>query len=340
MTMRVGVVGIGRRGQDWVRIVGGTPGVELAVCVDMDAAARRRAVTGLGVPADRCHEHLEEALDATRPDAVIVATPLDRHVDPCRTALGRGLAVLVEKPFATSLREARQLQALADQTRAPLLVGQNYRYTRMPRAVRRLVDAGSLGRIGMVSCEAYRGQQDPTAPAVRAFRDGLLWETAVHHIDALRYMLGLEVVRVMAESSSLPWSAAAPGGSVQILLAFDGGSRASYSASYDTVGNEFFERGNRFYLRMLGEHGTLSVWQRWGFVCLRGRAPRLLPRGRREVSEEVTLLRQLERAVESKEEPECSGRDNLRTVAVLEACARSAAEGRWVDPRELLREPI
>ena len=106
------------------------------------------------------------------------------------------------------------------------------------------------------------------------------------------------------------------------------------------MGNEFFERGNRFYLRMLGERGTLSVWQRWAFLCLRGRAPRLVPRGRREVSEEVTLLRQLERAVRSGEEPESSGRDNLRTVAVLEACARSAAEGRWIDPRELLHEPI
>ncbi len=340
MTIRVGVVGIGRRGREWVRIVRETSGFELAACVDADAAALRHAATGLGVPADRCHEHLEDALDAARPDALIVATPLDRHVDPCRTALGRGLAVLVEKPFATSLREARQLQALADQTRAPLLVGQNYRYTRMPRAVRRLVGEGVLGRVGMVACQAYRAQQDPTAPSVRTFRDGLLWETAVHHLDALRYMLGQEVVRVMAESFSLPWSALPPGGSVQILLDFDGGSRASYCAAYDTVGNEFFERGNRFYLRMLGERGTLSVWQRWAFLCLRGRAPRLVPRGRREVSEEVTLLRQLERAVRSGEEPESSGRDNLRTVAVLEACARSAAEGRWIDPRELLHEPI
>ena len=340
MTVRVAVVGIGRRGQEWVRTVRGTPGFELVACVDMDAAALRHAANGLGVPADRCHARLEEALDAACPDALVVATPLDRHVDSCRTALARGLAVLVEKPFATSLREARQLQALADQTRAPLLVGQNYRFTRMPRAVRRLVDEGSLGRIGMVSCQAHRAQQDPTAPAVKTFRDGFLWETAVHHLDALRYMLGQDVVRVMAESFSLPWSASPPGGSVQILLDFDGGSRASYCASYDTVGNEFFERGNRFYLRMLGEHGTLSVWQRWAFLCLRGRAPRLVPRGRREVSEEVTLLRQLERAVRSGDEPESSGRNNLGTVALLEACARSAAEGRWVDPRELFHEPI
>jgi len=340
MTIRLGVVGVGRRGHDWVRIVRETPGFELAACVDTDSAGLRQAARGLGVPLDRCHSRLEDALDSARPDALLVATPLDRHVDPCRAALARGMPLLVEKPFATSLREARQLQALADQTGTPLLVGQNYRYTRMPRAVRRLVDEGVLGRVGLVACEAYRGQQERLSPAAKTIRDAVLWELAVHHVDALRYVLRQEVVHVLAQSFSLPWSAAPPGASLQILLAFDGGSRASYCASYDAVGNEFFERGSRFHLRVLGERGSLSVWQRWLTLSLRGRLPRLVSRGRREVPEEVVLLRQLERAIRSGEEPECSGRDNLKTVAVLEACVRSAAEGRWVDPRELLREPI
>jgi predicted dehydrogenase len=149
VTIRVGVIGIGRRGQEWVRIVRGTSGFELAACVDTDATALRHTASALGVPADRCHESLDFALDAARPDALIVATPLDRHVNPCRTALERGLAVLVEKPFATSLRDARQLQALADQRGVPLLVVQNYRYTRMPRAVRRLVADVPFGRPGL-----------------------------------------------------------------------------------------------------------------------------------------------------------------------------------------------
>ena len=340
MTLRVGVVGIGRRGQEWVRVVRGTSGFDLAACVDLDEAALRHAGNGLGVPADRCHQHLEAALDAARPDALIVATPLDRHVDPCRTALGRGLAVLVEKPFATSLREARQLQALAEQRRVPLLVVQNYRYTRMPRAVRRLVAEGVLGRVGMVTCESYKGR-DPVSASVRAHRNGLIWETAVHHLDALRYVLGQEAVRVMAHSFSVPWSPEqsgrlAPGPprlrrrqpGLVLRQLLHGGQRAL--------------RARKSFLPANASASTAPCpcGSAGRFLCLRGRAPRLVRRGRREVSEEVTLLRQLERALRSGEEPECNGRDNLRTVAVLEACARSAAEGRWVDPRELLREPI
>ena len=76
--------------------------------------------------------------------------------------------------------------------------------------------------------------------------------------------------------------------------------------------------------------------RRWLVLCPRGRLPRVVRRGARPVTEEVLLMRQVERALHDGEEPAASGRDNLRTVAVLEACARSAEEGRWVDPRELL----
>jgi hypothetical protein len=53
-------------------------------------------------------------------------------------------------------------------------------------------------------------------------------------------------------------------------------------------------------------------------------------RGPREKNEERILLDQLERAMLSGEEAEVSGRDNLQTVAVLEACVRSAAEARLI----------
>jgi predicted dehydrogenase len=38
------------------------------------------------------------------------------------------------------------------------------------------------------------------------------------------------------------------------------------------------------------------------------------------------------------EEPESSGHDNLQTMAIAEACVRSAQQRRWINPQELLRE--
>jgi predicted dehydrogenase len=145
---------------------------------------------------------------------------------------------------------------------------------------------------------------------------------------------------VMTESFTFPWTPMPRGASAHVLLAFEGGTRASYSATYDSKGHEFFEQGNQFLLRVLGERGTLHVWQRWIVLCEHGKYPRLVRRGPRPHSEEIILLGQLERALMAGEEPECSGRDNLKTIAVLEACARSVAEQRWVTPQELFHEPI
>ncbi|MBI4380455.1 MAG: Gfo/Idh/MocA family oxidoreductase [candidate division NC10 bacterium] len=330
MAIRVGVVGLGVRGRQWVQAIRATSGYELVACVDLNAETLQQGANELGIPTHQCYSRLEDALDQARPQAVVVATSIDRHVDPCQAALECGLGVLVEKPFALSLREARRLVAMAERAKAPLLVGQNYRYTRMPRAVRRLLADGVLGQVGMVTCQSYRGPMDKTTASL-SLPSCILWEHSVHHIDALRYVLGQEVIAVMTQSFTLPWSPPlSTGASVQVLFAFEGRARASYCATVDSRGHEFFERGQEFYLRLVGERGTVHVFHRWIVLCEQGKYPRLVRRGPREHPEEITLLRQLEHALLTGEEPECSGRDNLNTLAVLEACARSAAEQRWV----------
>lgn len=335
MALRVAVIGLGSRGRQWVRTVCSAPRYELVACVDRDRETLRDAAASLRIPARECYVDLSEALDATRPEAVIVATSVDRHVEPCAAALARGVGVLVEKPFALSLREAQRLVAMARDAKVPIVVGQNYRYTRMPQTVRQILERRSLGRVGLVLCQAYRNGSDFPA-SLGAIPDSVLWETGVHHIDALRYVLGQEVVGVMAQSFTVPWSRFAPGASVQALLVFEGGVRASVCVTYDSRGHELFNQGQELYLRIMGERGTLHVFQHWILLWERGRWPRLVRRGPRPNPEVDSLLRQLEQALRTGDEPECSGRDNLKTLAVLEACARSAAEGRWVNPQEFL----
>ena len=123
---------------------------------------------------------------------------------------------------------------------------------------------------------------------------------------------------------------------MQVMLSFADETRALYSATYESTGHEYFERGQEFYLRFIGERATLHVFQRWLILCEKGRLPRLVRRGPRKVSEERILLQQLERAVLHGEEPDSSGRDNLQTMAIIEACLLSAAKGTWVSTEELL----
>jgi hypothetical protein len=80
----------------------------------------------------------------------------------------------------------------------------------------------------------------------------------------------------------------------------------------------------------------MHVFHRWILVCERGRLPRAVWRGRRPYTEERLLLDEMDGALTRGVEPSSSGRDNVNTVALLEACAISSAERRWVRPRDLL----
>jgi predicted dehydrogenase len=337
MAIRIVVVGMGPRGQDWLREVQTARGYELVACVDIDQMARNRASSNLALAPGQCFTELREALDQHSCDAVIVATSAAMHVGPCELALARGLAVMVEKPFTLSLREAVKLVAVAEEKRAPLIVAQNYRYMRSFRTARRLINAGALGSVGMVVCQYYRVPQ-AMAASLASLNNSALWGAGIHHLDALRYILKKRVIGVLAEAFTLPWGRLPKGGSMQTMLTFEDETRALYSATYESSGHEFFERGQEFYLRFVGERGTLHVFQRWLMLCETGKLPRPVRRGPREVTEERILLDQLKGALIDGEEPDSSGRDNLQTMAMAEACLRSAAEYAWINPQELLDE--
>jgi predicted dehydrogenase len=335
MAIRVAITGMGSRGQDWVREVRAEPGYEFAACVDTDVEVLRRAATKLSIPQEQCFTTLTDALDHSACDAVIVATSADCHTDVCEAALARGLALIVEKPFTLHLDESVKLVRLAEQKKVTLVVAQNYRYMRAFRTVRRLINEGALGEIGLAACQYFRVPHEMAASHA-GLTNSILWGPGIHHLDALRYVLGQKVTGVMAESFTLPDGQLPQGASMQTILSFEGGTRATYSATYESSGHEFFEGGQEFYARFTGRLATLHVFQRWLFLCAKGRLPRPVRRGRRQITEERILLRQLERALLHGEEPESSGLDNLQTMAIVEACVRSARERRWINPQELL----
>jgi predicted dehydrogenase len=338
MALRILVVGLGKRGCDWVREVRRHPSWELAGAVEIDPEALRQAAEDLGLAPRECFVGLDDALERLPGcDAALVATPGDLHVDSCGSAIAAGLAVLVEKPFTTSLDDAVELVAQAETAGLPLVVAQNFRYLRSQQAVRRVVGDGVLGRVGLVVGHYYRVPYD-LPPSLARLSHRTLWERAVHHLDALRYVLDQEVVGVSANSFSFPWRTDPGGDSVEVLLELDGGTRAIYGSTYESSGHEYFGGGQEFYQRFVGELGTLHVVHRWLVLCMRGKLPRPLRRGPRPSTEEAILLDRFADAVRNGAVAETSGRDNLKTLAIVEACARSAEEHRWVNPQELLSD--
>ena len=337
MAIRVIVVGMGARGQEWVRQLRNNAAYEIVGCVEVDQGRTQHTCQTLNIPPSQCFADLNLALNELNVQAVVVATPVEDHKTTCESALLRGVAVLVEKPFTATLPEALQLVRLAEEKGLPLMVAQNYRYLRSFRTARQVIAEGVLGRVGIVVCQYFRVPHE-MANSLSRLEHSVLWGMGVHHLDTLRYILGTNVTLLMAESFTLPWGKLPKGASLRVMLSMDDDARVFYSATYESSGHEFFERGQEFYTRFVGERATLHVFQRWLLLCERNKLPRLLRRGARAITEEQVLLRQFERLLLANEEPDSSGRDNLQTMAIVDACLRSSNEQRWINPQELLHD--
>src|SRR5678815_3961718 len=98
------------------------------------------------------------------------------------------------------------------------------------------------------------------APSLARLPHSVLWGVGVHHLDALRYVAGKKITRVLAEGFSPPWGRLLSGSSLHVMLELEGGTRGFYSATYDSSGHEFFEGGQEFYARFVGEQATLHVF--------------------------------------------------------------------------------
>jgi myo-inositol 2-dehydrogenase/D-chiro-inositol 1-dehydrogenase len=192
--IRIGLAGLGIHGSRYAAhlLRGDVPGAKLAAVCRRDAAAGRAFAEENGIaflpdPAEM----------ATRPDvdAVVIALRPDLHAAAARACLAAGRPVLVEKPMATDVAEAAEIVRLAEGG-SLLMVAQTLRFNALVNAMRR--DAASLGAIHMISI----GQHFEPVP--RSWLDdpgpgGVLWNTAVHGLDLLRYLTGAEPVTVSAE---------------------------------------------------------------------------------------------------------------------------------------------
>ncbi len=191
--VRCCVVGLGWMGTLHAACLDGLPEAELIACCDPDADASARAPEGVPMRS------FDELLDDEELEAIVVATPPDAHREVVVAALERDLHVLCEKPLARDLVDADAMIDAATRSRGSLVVGHLRRFDPRFIAVADAVADGRVGRpthiVGVANC--------PREDAVRlAARTTLALESAVHDLDAMRWLAG-EIERVHAEGADL-----------------------------------------------------------------------------------------------------------------------------------------
>jgi predicted dehydrogenase len=329
--LRLLQVGLGTHGRSWARrVIPEIKEVELVGYVDSDPYALDALREEARVPADRCFESLNEAIAATQPEALLNTTALAGHVPVTSAGLGAGLHVLVEKPFAPSLRAAEELVGMAAARDLVLMVSQNYRFFPAPRAVAALVHGSALGKLHQVSIDFRR--DSPPRPNGRSRHhleeQPLLVDMSIHHFDLLRLILDCEPERVYCEAWNPEWTAFSGPTVALATINFESGVVVSYRGSWISAGQATAWAGE---WRLEFEHGEV-VWTSRDDDMTHDR---VVVRPRSGKARTATLpalprtgpwgaLTEFATAIRTDREPETSGRDNLGTIALMSAAVESA----------------
>lgn len=313
--------------------------------VDPSDDARGRLQAELKVDPRLCFPSLAAALEATDADLVLGTVRTDAHFPVARAALEAGCHVMLEKPFAAAMTEAKALVDLAVEKGRVLAVSQNYRCFPGAIAAAKTFAEAPFGPSDYVRLE-FRQHAPSVGYRYWDMPDPLLADMAIHHFDLMRMVLGSEPVRIACRTWNPPDSPFRfdPAGSALILFA--NGVLVDYHGSWMSGGTRTPWAGE---WSMDCRDGTIA-WSSRDMFADGARPDRLVLRRRGEEAEMPPLpepafldragtLNAMCRIIETGIAPPyfSSGADNLMSFALVAAALRSASrDGAWVDIAEIL----
>ena len=142
----------------------------LAIVAIADVCPERRARARAALPGVRIYDDHQALLDGEQGslDFVDITTPPCDHARIAHAALDRGLHVLCEKPLCTSVTDARALSAHARRAERVLFPCHNYEHAPVIQAVNRVLDAGTIGPVSLVTLHTFRNTHARGVPEWRA----------------------------------------------------------------------------------------------------------------------------------------------------------------------------
>ena len=141
--LKVAIIGCGKIADSHVSQILRITGCEIGGVCDREPLMARQLAHRF--PVGGCFNNPREMLEKVRPDVVHITTPPQSHFEIAADCLDNGCHVYVEKPFALSEHETRELISLASSKSLKVVVGHDDQFSHVARRMRRLVSSGYLG---------------------------------------------------------------------------------------------------------------------------------------------------------------------------------------------------
>lgn len=154
---RIAIAGLSHTHVHWLLGRAKDGDLEIVGIAEANKDLAQRLLTQYRLPLSLVYPTLKEVIDRTRPEAVAAFNPISEHMDVVRECAPRGIHVMVEKPLAASLAQAREMERLAKQYNIHLFT--NYETTWYASNYAAREQLASLGKIRKMV--AHHGHQGP-----------------------------------------------------------------------------------------------------------------------------------------------------------------------------------
>ncbi|WP_099867562.1 Gfo/Idh/MocA family protein [Pararhizobium haloflavum] len=308
-------------------------GAQIIALCDRDTA--RLSQTADAFTIARTHDDAARMLEEEDLDFVDIATTAATHRPLVEMAASHGLHIICQKPFAETMEDAAAMVEAADRAGVTLMVHENFRWQSALRTVRAVLDEGRIGApfFGRVSFrsayDVYAGQ-----PYLATGERFIIEDLGIHILDIARFLFG-DVATLAASTKRVNPKIRAEDVATMMLV-HQGGATSIVDCSYATrLPRENFPET---LIEIDGSEGTLRLGADYRLSVHDGDetgetdvAPPLLSWAERpwhNIQESVLAIqRHFVDCLSAGRQPETSGRDNLKTLALVHAAYASAESG-------------
>jgi len=175
-----GLIGYGYWGPNIARNLNVIRKVKLRAISEISHEALNRARGSY--PDAECSSNYREIVNSREIDVVAIATPVFTHFEIAKKALENGKNIFVEKPFASTSREAEILISLAAKKKLKIMVDHTFLFSGAVRRIKQLMDDDALGKI-------YYYDSKRVNLGLFQHDVNVVWDLAPHDFSIMDYLL-------------------------------------------------------------------------------------------------------------------------------------------------------